>query len=263
MCIRDSVRIAYDTNKTAIIFGFQNCSPIEENIALIEVLHQLGVRFMQLSYNNQSLLATGCYEINDPGITRFGKQAIKEMNRIGMVIDISHTSENSSFEAIKLSKRPIVISHANPDWWHPSKRNKSDSLIKEVTSSGGMIGFSIYPHHLKDGSNCTLESFSAMIAKSADRYGVDNLGIGSDICQNQPDNVVEWMRNGTWSKEIDYGEGSKNNSGFPNQPEWYRKTSDFPNILEGLKNVGFNNEECSKIMGLNWFKFYEGNFCGS
>ena len=199
----EDIRIAYDTNKTAIIFGFQNCSPIEENIALIEVLHQLGVRFMQLSYNNQSLLATGCYEINDPGITRFGKQAIKEMNRIGMVIDISHTSENSSFEAIKLSKRPIVISHANPDWWHPSKRNKSDSLIKEVTSSGGMIGFSIYPHHLKDGSNCTLESFSAMIAKSADRYGVDNLGIGSDICQNQPDNVVEWMRNGTWSKEID------------------------------------------------------------
>ena len=259
----EDVRIAYDTNKTAIIFGFQNCSPIEENIALIEVLHQLGVRFMQLSYNNQSLLATGCYEINDPGITRFGKQAIKEMNRIGMVIDISHTSENSSFEAIKLSKRPIVISHANPDWWHPSKRNKSDSLIKEVTSSGGMIGFSIYPHHLKDGSNCTLESFSAMIAKSADRYGVDNLGIGSDICQNQPDNVVEWMRNGTWSKEIDYGEGSKNNLGFPNQPEWYRKTSDFPNILEGLKNVGFNKEECSKIMGLNWFKFYEGNFCGS
>ena len=59
---------------------------------------------MQLSYNNQSLLATGCYEINDPGLTRFGKQAIKEMNRIGMVIDISHTSENSSFEAIKLSK---------------------------------------------------------------------------------------------------------------------------------------------------------------
>ena len=93
----EDVRIAYDTNKTAIIFGFQNCSPIEENIALIEVLHQLGVRFMQLSYNNQSLLATGCYEINDPGITRFGKQAIKEMNRIGMVIDISNTSENSSF----------------------------------------------------------------------------------------------------------------------------------------------------------------------
>ncbi len=258
----DDVKNAYNTDKTAIIFGFQNCSPIEENIGLIEVLHQLGARFMQLSYNNQSLLATGCYEETDPGITRFGKQAIKEMNRIGLVIDVSHTSEKSSFDAIKYSERPIVISHANPIWWHPSKRNKSDILIKEVTSAGGMIGFSIYPHHLKDGSNCTLESFSTMIAQSADKYGVDNIGIGSDICQNQPDSVVEWMRNGTWSKEIDYGEGAKDDAGFPNQPTWFKKTSDFPNILDGLKKIGFNNQEALKIMGLNWLNFYDKNFHG-
>ena len=70
----DDVRTAYETNKTAIIFGFQNCSPIEENIGLIEVFHSLGVRFMQLSYNNQSLLATGCYEETDPGVTRLGNK---------------------------------------------------------------------------------------------------------------------------------------------------------------------------------------------
>ena len=256
----DDVRTAYEKNKTAIIFGFQNCSPIEENIGLIEVLHKLGVRFMQLSYNNQSLLATGCYERTDNGITRFGKQVIKEMNRVGLVVDVSHTSEKSSFDAIRYSERPIVISHANPIWWHHSKRNKSDTLIKEVTSNGGMIGFSIYPHHLKGGSNCTLESFSNMIAQSAEKYGVDNLGIGSDICQNQPDSVVEWMRNGTWTKELDYGEGSKDSAGFPTQPKWFEKTSDFPNILEGLKKVGFNNEESQKIMGLNWLNFYEENF---
>ena len=244
----DDVRTAYKTNKTAIIFGFQNCSPIEENIGLIEVFHKLGVRFMQLSYNNQSLLATGCYEETDPGVTRFGKQAIKEMNRVGLVIDVSHTSEKSSFDAIRYSERPIVISHANPNWWHESKRNKSDALIQEVTSNGGMIGFSIYPHHLKNGTNCTLESFSTMIAQSAEKYGVNHLGIGSDICQNQPDSVVEWMRNGTWSKEMDYGEGTKDSAGFPIQPEWFKKTSDFPNLLVGLKKVGFNKEETSKIM---------------
>ena len=256
----DDVRNAYKKNKTAIIFGFQNSSPIEENIGLIEVFHNLGVRFMQLSYNNQSLLATGCYEENDPGVTRFGKQAIKEMNRVGLVIDVSHTSEKSSFDAIRYSERPIVISHANPTWWHESKRNKSNALIKEVTSNGGMIGFSIYPHHLKNGTNCTLESFSTMIAQSAEKYGVNNLGIGSDLCQNQPDSVVEWMRNGTWSKEMDYGEGTKDSAGFPIQPEWFKKTSDFPNLLVGLKKVGFNKEETSKIMGLNWLNFYEENF---
>ena len=215
---------------------------------------------MQLSYNNQSLLATGCYEETDSGVTRFGKQAIKEMNRVGLVIDVSHTSEKSSFDAIRYSERPIVISHANPNWWHESKRNKSDALIQEVISNGGMIGFSIYPHHLKNGTNCTLESFSTMIAQSAEKYGVNNLGIGSDLCQNQPDSVVEWMRNGTWSKEMDYGEGTKDSAGFPIQPEWFKKTSDFPNLLVGLKKVGFNKEEISKIMGLNWLNFYEENF---
>ena len=73
--------------KTAIFFGFQNCSPIEDNIALVEKVHEHGCRFMQLTYNNQSLLATGCYEKNDSGVTNFGREAIKEMNRVGVVVE--------------------------------------------------------------------------------------------------------------------------------------------------------------------------------
>ena len=88
----DDFRQAHATGKTAIFYGFQNCAPIEDDIGLIEIVHQLGARFMQLSYNNQSLLATGCYEDEDPGITRFGKQAIAEMNRVGLVIDMSHSA---------------------------------------------------------------------------------------------------------------------------------------------------------------------------
>ena len=83
-----------------IVFCFQNCSPINDDLGLVQVLHELGARFMQLSYNNQSLLATGCYEDDDPGITRFGKQVIQEMNRVGMVIDMSHSAERSTLHAI-------------------------------------------------------------------------------------------------------------------------------------------------------------------
>ena len=111
---------AIETNRTAVFFGFQNPSPIEDDIGLIEIVHSLGVRFMQLSYNNQSLLATGCYEAEDPGITRFGRQAIAEMNRVGLVIDMSHSAERSTLEAIELSARPITITHANPAWWEPA-----------------------------------------------------------------------------------------------------------------------------------------------
>ena len=116
---------ALSSNRTAIFFGFQNPSPIEDDIGLLEVFYDLGIRFMQLSYNNQSLLATGCYEDVDPGLTRFGKQAVKEMNRLGMVIDMSHSADRSTREAIDLSERPISITHANPYWWHPAVRNLS------------------------------------------------------------------------------------------------------------------------------------------
>ena len=243
--------------KTAIFFGFQNCSPIEDNIALVEKVHQHGCRFMQLTYNNQSLLATGCYEKNDSGVTNFGREAIKEMNRVGIVIDMSHSAEKSTFDAIHISEKPIAITHANPLFWHKALRNKSNELLKILAGSGGMLGLSLYPHHLKNGSNCTLESFCEMTAKTAEIMGVQNIGIGSDLCINHPDSVVEWMRNGTWSKSKKFGEGSQKKPGFPNQPDWFLDARGFDNIEKGLKKIGFNDDEVGGILGNNWYNFYK------
>ena len=215
---------------------------------------------MQLSYNNQSFLATGCYENEDPGITRFGKQAIVEMNRVGMVIDMSHSAERSTLEAIEMSARPIAITHANPHWWHPALRNKSDEVLKALTGAGGMLGFSVYPHHLKDGPACSLQSFCEMVAEAASRYGAEHLGIGTDLCQDQPDSIVEWMRVGRWSKVIDYGEGSASDAGFPPMPHWFQDNRDFGNIEAGLRAVGMNATEVAGIMGDNWHTFYAANF---
>lgn len=251
---------ARDSGRTAIFFGFQNPSPIEDDIGLVEILHTLGARFMQLTYNNQSLLATGCYEAEDSGITRMGRQVIREMNRVGMVIDMSHSADRSTIEAADLSQRPIAITHANPHGWMPALRNKRDDVIRAVTQNGGMIGFSLYPHHLKDKSDCTLDSFCSMIARTADRFGVEHLGIGSDLCQDQPDSVVEWMRVGRWSKEIDYGEGSADAAGFPPMPDWFRDNRDFGNIETGLRAVGMNAGEVAAIMGGNWYRFFSEGF---
>ncbi len=243
--------------KTAIFFGFQNCSPIEDDINLIEEVHSLGCRFMQLTYNNQSLLATGCYEKNDSGVTNFGREAIKEMNRVGIVIDMSHSAEKSTIDAIEISEKPIAITHANPFFWHPAKRNKSNELLKILAESNGILGLSLYPHHLKDNSKCTLESFCEMTARTAEIMGVKNIGIGSDLCLNQPDSVVEWMRNGTWSKDKNYGEGTKSRPGFPKQPEWFLDARGFKNLELGLKKIGFSNEEVYGILGNNWYNFYK------
>ncbi|MCP5080775.1 MAG: membrane dipeptidase [Alphaproteobacteria bacterium] len=256
----DDVRAAKAAGRTAIVFGFQNCSPIEDDIGLIEICHSLGARFMQLTYNNQSLLATGAYEAEDTGLTRFGKQVVKEMNRVGLVIDMSHSAERSTLDAIEFSSRPIAITHANPHTWHPGLRNKSDTVLKALAQAGGMLGFSMYPHHLKGASECTLTSFCEMIARTADLMGVDHIGIGSDLCQDQPDSVVEWMRVGRWSKEIDYGEGSKDNAGFPPQPPWFGDNRDFGNIAMGLRDMGFGDDETDKVMGGNWLRFFDENF---
>ena len=96
-----------------------------------------GVFVMQLTYNNQSLLASGCYESEDNGISRFGRQVIGEMNRVGMLIDMSHSAERSTLQAIELSARPVIISHANPSSFHPARRNKSDAVLRAIAQSGG------------------------------------------------------------------------------------------------------------------------------
>ncbi len=259
----DDIRQAKQEGRTAIIFGAQNPSPMEDDIYLLEILHRLGLRVMQLTYNNQSLLATGCYESHDTGLTRMGHEVVAEMNRLGLLIDMSHSADRSTLEAIEASYQPIAITHANPDWWHPALRNKPDEVLRALTDAGGMLGFSLYPHHLKDGSACTLQSFCEMIAEAANRYGAEHLGIGSDLCQDQPDSVVEWMRNGRWTRSTDFGEGSADRPGFPPQPEFFRNNSDFPRLAEGLAAAGFDNSEIAGIMGNNWLGFFERVFGGA
>ncbi|WP_309043819.1 dipeptidase [Marinobacter sediminicola] len=248
----EDIQVAQEAGRIGIFFGAQNCSPIEDDIDMIEVMRRLGLMIMQLTYNNQSLLAAGCYEAEDSGVSRFGRQAIAEMNRVGMIIDMSHSSERSTLDAIELSSRPVIISHANPASFHPAKRNKSNAVLKAISESGGLLGFSVYPFHLKDGPDCTLESFCNMVVDTADLMGIDHIGIGTDLCQGQPQSVLDWMRNGRWSKEMDFGEGNKNNAGWPRPLSWFKDNRDFPAIIEGLRQKGFNETEIEKIMGLNW-----------
>ena len=96
-----------------------------------------------------------------------------------------------------------------------------------------------------------------MIAKTAEIMGVDKIGIGSDLCLNQPDTIVEWMRNGTWTKNKNYGEGSKNKPGFPKQPNWFPDARGFDNLEDGLKKIGFSESEVNGILGNNWYNFYK------
>lgn len=256
----EDIDLARQTGRTAIFFGSQNPSCIEDDIGLVEVLHRLGLRFMQLTYNNQSLLASGCYESEDTGLTRMGREVVAEMNRVGLVVDMSHSGERSTLDAIAQSTRPIAITHANPASWHPALRNKSERVLAALAESGGILGFSVYPHHLRGGGDCTLAEFCEMVARTADLMGVEHIGIGTDLCQDQPDSVVDWMRTGRWTKARDYGEGSADNPGFPPMPEWFHDNRDFGRIEAGLREVGLSPTEVAAIMGGNWARFFADSF---
>ncbi len=251
---------AKEKNKVAIIFGFQNSAPIANNIFLVEKFFNEGLRFMQLTYNNQTALAGGCFENFDSGVSRFGYQVIEEMNRLGMVVDLSHAGKKTCLDTIKFSKKPVAISHANPIFFHNSKRNIDDEVLAMLSKKNGFIGLSLYPLHLKDNSDCKLIDFCQMIKKLTNMIGIDNIGIGSDLCKNWDDDVVVWMRNGKWTKKIDYGESVTKDSSWPKQPMWFQKGSDIINIYQGLIESGMKEEEANKIIGLNWLNFMKNSF---
>jgi membrane dipeptidase len=246
--------------KIGIIMGFQNCSPIEDELAMVQVFHELGVRIMQLTYNNQSLIGAGCYEADDPGISRFGRQVITEMNRVGLVIDNSHSAERTTLESIELSQRPTAITHANPSSFHSALRNKSDDVLRALSRSGGMLGFSLYPLHLAGAGDCTFDAFCAMVADAADLMGVDHIGIGSDTCRGWGYETLEWMRSGRWTFDTDYGEGTAAAKDWPAQPAWFQGPADMANLTAGLRAKGFSDDDVAKIMGGNWLRFMTDGF---
>ena len=251
---------AKQNNKVAFIYGFQNSAPIANDIYLVEKFFNKGLRFMQLTYNNQTPLAGGCFESKDSGVSRFGKEVIEEMNRLGMIVDLSHAGKNSCLDAIEYSSKPVTISHANPSFFHKSLRNIDNDVLKKLINKDGFIGLSLYPYHLKNLGNCTIEEFCSMIKELINLIGSDNIGIGSDLCLNWPDNVVMWMRNGKWTKKTDYGESKDNNIKWPKKPDWYEKPSDINNIFNAMCKNGFNEQTAIKIIGKNWLNFMKNHF---
>ena len=247
-------------NKVAIIFGFQNSAPIANDIFLVEKFFAKGLRFMQLTYNNQTPLAGGCYETNDSGVSRFGHAVIEEMNRLGMVVDLSHAGKKTCLEAIASSSKPVAISHANPLFFYNSIRNIDDEVLKALVKIDGFIGLSLYPYHLKNHGDCKLEDFCEMINQLVNMIGTDHIGIGSDLCKNWNDDVILWMRNGRWTKKIDYGESKTKSSSWPKQPSWFEKGSDIINIYKGLITSGMKENNINKILGYNWLNFMKQNF---
>jgi membrane dipeptidase len=245
----EDIRAAKREGRIAFILGAQNCSPIEQDLGLVEIFRRLGLAVMQLTYNNQSPLGGGCYEAVDSGLTRFGREVLREMNRVGMIADLSHSGEKTTLDAIAHSSRPICISHANPNFFHENIRNKSETVLRALGESGGMLGFSLYPLHI-GGAGRSLADFTAMVARTAELMGVEHIGIGTDTVRNWPNSVLEWMRSGRWT-------WSHATPQWPEWPSWFKSPADFGNLTAALLERGFSHQDIARIMGENWLNFFD------
>lgn len=252
----ESIRQAKENGKVAILLGTQNTSLFGDDYRLVEAFSRLGVKIAQLTYNNQNTVGGSCYEPHDSGLTRFGRIIVNEMNRVGMLIDLSHVGNKTSIDAAEASESPVAITHANPTWYVENPRNKPDEVLRAVAAGGGVIGCCLYPLVI-GGEKATLDGFCRMVARLADELGPSHVALGSDCTRNWDDSYVEWLRNGRWRPPAGVP------ATWPTWPSWFSGPSDFPQLTDGLLATGLEEEVVRGILGENWLRLFDQVFEGS
>jgi microsomal dipeptidase-like Zn-dependent dipeptidase len=250
----EDIRAAKSERRTAILMGFQDTSPLEDDIDLVEIYWRLGIRIIQLTYNTQNSVGAGCWELDDPGLSsHIGRSFVRELNEFGILIDVSHSSNKTVLDTIETSAQPIAITHGNPhsfvgDDVELPRRNRSDEVLRELAQAGGVIGLSTYPKIAPDGPSCTIERWSEMVEYCAEMIGIDHVGFGTDFCQGSPRDYIMWCRTGSWSRESAV---PLSTSTFPS---WMSSAGDIPRFTQGLLDRGFSEEDVRKVMGGNFLR---------
>ena len=248
----EDILTAHADNKVGIILGWQNTSAIEDDINKLQIFYDLGIRVAQLTYNTQNLVGSGCWETNDGGLSDFGKDVVSEMNRLGMVIDLSHVGPKTSSDTIKFSKSPVAYTHCCPALKkHP--RNKTDDQLKEIADKGGMIGFASYTPFLPKGSDSNIDDCIEAMEYLINIVGEDNVGIGTDWVQDQDIAFFEYLQR-------DKGTGRFVTSPYkvvPPMPKGISKLGHFQNFIPAMESAGWSTTRIEKIIGKNWFLFFK------
>lgn len=248
----DDIRKAKEEGRVGIIFGFQNSSPIEDDLDLVEVFHRLGVRAIQITYNDLNLVGAGCYERRDVGLSQFGVDLVAEMNRLGMVIDLSHVGHRTTMDAIETSEDPVWFSHTNPRRLCDHPRNKTDEEVKALVAKGGIVGANSFPTFLARGYDSTLEDVLDVVDYWVDLVGIDSVGIGLDFTELHTREWFNWLMAGKL----------KGSTVFPLPypiplPAGITRADEMPNLTAGLVGRGYSEEEVQKIMGLNVLRLFD------
>jgi membrane dipeptidase len=233
-----------------MIFGFQDTNALNGNLRMLAVYHALGVRVIQLTYNDENAVGCGCMAPEDKGLTPFGREVVAEMNRLGMLVDLSHCGHKTMMDAIEASKRPVAFTHANPLALAKSPRNKPDEAFKALAAKGGVAGVVLLPAWLTPHGQASLEDYLNAIDYLVTLMGIDHVGLGTDFMEEIPAEIMAAALKGISAENLQKYYGSTIVKGFESAAE-------FPRVTEGLLSRGYSPEDVKKIMGGNWLRLYE------
>lgn len=250
----DDIFEAKRSGRVGVILSTQGLACIGEDTRNLWVLKNLGVKIAQITYNERSAIGCGCREPNDTGLTRVGQKTVEEMNRLGMVVDLSHVGERTALDAARHSKAPVIVSHASVRALNPHVRNVTNELIDAVAATGGVIG--LCPHSImvekERGVWPSVDDFIDHIQHVVDRVGIDHAGIGTDNFQYDT-HYTRVSRSGferTYPGFFGgYPEDQKHARGFS-------KWSDWPNMTDSLLRRGFSRQDTEKVLGGNFMRVF-------
>lgn len=250
----EDVRRAKKEGKAGVLLSWQNTAGIEDQLDYLRVFRDLGVRKLQLTYNTQNYSGAGYTELNDSGLTGFGREVIDEMAKLGMIVDLSHVGEKTSEDAINYSSKPVCFSHAFPRGLSDHPRNKPDALLKLCAQKGGYIGINCFGPHLPNGNDSTIDDYVACLDYAIAVCGEDHVGIGADNADGyaRPSPFMDWANRdkGYARRSTPWGTSAKVVKPLGSLEER-------PELAPAMARAGWSEQKIRKVLGENWLTYME------
>ena len=250
-------RQAKKENKLAVMYGHQNATMIENKIDRLDILHDMGTRCIQLTYNSRNLLGDGCTERTNSGLSDFGVDVVKRMNELGIIVDLSHCGMQTTYDGIKFSDPPACFTHTMCEaLYRGHPRAKTDDQIKKMAVKGGMIGIAALGYFVgpDPGGETTIETYLDHIDHAVKVAGMDHVGLCTDF---QIHGIKAWATRESWYEpRLKSFKPSYNVKWPPWIPE-LDEPKRFRNVAHGLFRRGYSENSIKKILGLNWLNYFE------
>lgn len=257
--VADDIRRAKIDGQVALILGPQNAALVEPDLGLVAVIQQLGVRILQLTYNERNAFGDGCTASVDGGVSERGRELIGELERNRIVLDLSHAADLTIQDAAAISTNPVIISHANARSVFPSPRNLTDEALDAVAATGGVVGATLWSPMVGQTGNGqpSLRDFARHVEYIAGRIGPAHVGVGSDHSEGYDRTQWEELFSRTGRYPTVAGE----------MGEWYSYDTrfvrganscvDMVDVAAAIAEIGFSDDQMRGILGENFLRVFD------